>query len=573
MAAKRKVSTGALSIKTRLLLLVLIVVAGLLSIAVLSLQTEKNTLLDDRKIKTRHLVEAAHSLLLHFHTLQQQGALSEQQAKNAAIAAVKSLRYEGNEYFWINDFTAPIPVMLMHPTSPALNGNVLDNEQFNCATSLQAGLDGPIEKTNGKKNLFVAFNEVANRAGRGYVTYDWPKPKAEGGATNALYGKLSFVMKFEGWNWLIGSGIYMDDVDTIFWQKARQLIAAIALITLLIAGIIILLIRSITRPLEALEDAMQKIQHDNDLARRVNIDSRDEVGQIAHSFNQMVQSFQEIIQRVMQDARSVLHVANALAHSSDQVASRSNQQNDETVSMAAAIEEMSASITQVAESSQDSYATVKESDELSRQGHQIVQSAVNEMNGIASSVTQSAQLIEQLDTHARQISVIATTIKEIADQTNLLALNAAIEAARAGEQGRGFAVVADEVRALAGRTSKATDEITVMINTIQQGTQRAVGSMQQGHAQVGSGVDMATQASSAMSKIQTGAGRVMQTVDEITIALREQSKASDEVAQRVAHITQISEENSFAAHDISSEAQQLKTLAEALETLISRFKV
>ena len=560
------------SIKTRLLLIMAAALTGMILIAIFALQSEKTTLLEDRKVKTRHLVEVAHGLLGYYYDLQQKGAITEDVAKEAAIKAIKALRYEKTEYFWINDFTAPIPKMVMHPTVPALDGNVLDAEKFNCATSLQGGIDGVIEKTDGKKNLFVAFNEVASKSGQGYVTYNWPKPKAGGGTTAELYTKLSFVKKFEGWNWLIGSGIYLDDVDAIFWNHATWLIGIILAITALVGGGMMLVIRRITRSLNELGSAMNQIQTSNDLSRRVTVNSRDEVGLIGLSFNQMIQSFQEIIQQVVSNSNGVMQAADKLSDSSHRVAVRSQSQSDATAEMAAAVEEVTVSISHVADSSQETHHIAHKSGELSALGGEVVQGAATEMNKIAESVNQSSQFIGKLGEHSNQISAIVSVIKDIADQTNLLALNAAIEAARAGEQGRGFAVVADEVRKLAERTARSTEEITTMIGSIQNGTQHAVKSMQEGCARVTEGVAMANRAGESMSQISDGANRVITAVSDISTALREQSAASTQVSQKVEIIARMTEENSVAANEIAGEAQQLKGLASALGNAVSRFK-
>ena len=571
MKANHNMTAKGISIKTRLLLIMAAALTGMVLIAVFALQSEKATLLEDRKVKTRHLVEGAHSLLNHFYDLQQKGALTEEAAKDAAINAIKALRYEQKEYFWLNDFTAPVPKMLMHPMVPALDGKVLDAEKFNCATSLQGGLDGPIEKTDGKKNLFVAFNEVAGKAGQGFVTYNWPKPKAGGGTTDELYTKLSFVKKFEGWNWLIGSGIYLDDVDRIFWNHAAWLIGIIMAITTLIGGVMLMVIRRITRSLNELEGAMHQIQTSNDLSRRVSVTAMDEIGQIGHSFNQMIQSFQEIIQQVITNSRGVMQAAGKLSESSHRVAVSSQSQSDATAAMAAAVEEVTTSIDHVADSSQETHNIARKSGELSVQGGEVVQGAAEEMSKIADSVNQSSQFILRLGEHSNQISAIVNVIKEIADQTNLLALNAAIEAARAGEQGRGFAVVADEVRKLAERTARSTEEITAMIGSIQSGTQHAVESMQEGSARVTEGVAMATRAGESMGQIREGASQVISAVSDISSALREQSAASNQVAQNVERIARMTEENSVAANEIAGEAQQLEDLAGALENAVSRF--
>jgi len=565
-------SAKSVSIKARLLLIMAAALTGMILIAIFALQSEKATLLEDRKVKTRHLVEGAHSLLGYFYDLQQKGVLSEDAAKDAALKAIKALRYEQKEYFWVNDFTTPIPKMLMHPTVPALDGKVLDAEKFNCATSLQAGLDGPTEKTDGKKNLFVAFDEVAGKSGQGYVTYNWPKPKAGGGTTEELYTKLSFVKKFDGWNWLIGSGIYLDDVERIFWNHAIWLIGIITAITVLIGGVMMMVIRRISRSLNELESAMHQIQSSNDLSRRVTVTAKDEIGQIGHSFNQMIQSFQEIIQQVITNSRGVMQAAGKLSESSQRVAVSSQSQSDATTSMAAAVEEVTTSINHVADGSQETHNIAHKAGELAAQGGEVVHGAAAEMSKIADSVNQSSQFIQRLGEHSNQISAIVNVIKEIADQTNLLALNAAIEAARAGEQGRGFAVVADEVRKLAERTARSTEEITAMIGSIQSGTNHAVASMQEGSARVTEGVAMATRAGDSMGQIRDGANQVISAVGDISSALREQSAASNQVAQNVERIARMTEENSVAANEIAGEAQQLESLAGALESAVSRFK-
>lgn len=383
----------SMSIKTRLLLVVVLALLGMLAVSTFALMAEKSTLLEDRKIKTRHLVEAAHSVLAHYSAQQKSGALSEEAAKQAAISALKAMRYEEKEYFWVNDFTAPVPRMVMHPTVPALDGKILDAEKFNCATSMQAGLDGTIIQTDGKKNLFVAFNEVASQSGQGFVTYNWPKPKAGGGTTSELFTKLSYVKKFEDWNWLVGSGIYIDDIESIFWKRAAWLISIVLLVTVLIGGLLLMLIRSITRPLSELRDAMKTIQTTQDLSRRVTLHSSDEIGEIGNSFNEMVNSFQSIIHQVVSGVREVMSSAAHLSEASQHVAESSSRQSDAASSMAAAVEKMSVSIDHVADNSRDTYNIAQQAGELSTQGGEIVHGAATEMSRIADSVSQSTRQI------------------------------------------------------------------------------------------------------------------------------------------------------------------------------------
>ena len=561
------------SIRARLLSIMIIALVGMILVAVMALKGERAIMLEDRKVKTRHLVEAAYGMMEHFHGMARQGLVSEDEAKKSLLETIKTLRYDSKEYFWINDLGEPVPKMVMHPTVPALDGKVLDDAKFNCATSLQEGTDGPVTRTDGKMNLFVAFNQVARKAGHGYVTYDWPKPLPGGGVSKENFQKLSYVKRFDAWNWVIGSGIYLDDVNVIFWQRAMWLIGSIMVIAVLIGLVLMVVIRSIIQPLNELERTMSAIQTNNDLSQRIGIRSGDEIGRISQSFNQMITSFQQIIQQVLDNARGVMQAAGQLAESSRHVAASSQNQSDAAASVAAAVEQVTTSIDHVAEHSRDTHEIARQAGDLAAQGGEVVQSAAQEMNKIAEAVNHSSHFIRELGEHSSQISTIINTIKEIADQTNLLALNAAIEAARAGEQGRGFAVVADEVRKLAERTSQSTQEITTMIASIQNGTQQAVASMQEGGARVGEGVSMANRAGEAMQEIRSGAQRVIASVSDIANALREQGQASNQVAQSVENIARMTEENNVAANEIANQAQQLEKLAQGLEKAVSRFRV
>ena len=288
-----------MQVKTRLVLGGLVSFVGLLLVSVVALFLEKSSMLDDRKVKTRHLVESAHSLVQHYQAQEASGAMDRVSAQTAAMQALKALRYEGKDYFWVHDLGTPVPTMLMHPTVPSLNGKVLDAVVFNSATTLQAGQHGPVVHTaDGKKNIFVAFNEVVAQSGEGFVTYNWSKPKAGGGTTEELYEKLSYVKKIDGWNWVIGSGIYIDDLDARFWQLARQYGAIVLAVMLLIGFIIHWQIKGIIQPLEALRAMVLSVQESSDFSRRVDVRSQDEVGQTAIAFNRLMEAQQQAIAEV-----------------------------------------------------------------------------------------------------------------------------------------------------------------------------------------------------------------------------------------------------------------------------------
>ncbi len=537
----------SMSIRTKLSLVIIIVMIGLVSISAFSLYTEKTSLMNDRQVKTRHLVETAYSAIIYQYDLQAKGMLTEEQAKSAAMNVVKALRYDEKEYFWINDFAAKI---LMHPIKPELDGK-----------------DGSeIKDTNGKK-LFLEFVDTAKNKGAGFVSYMWPKP-----GFDQPVPKLSYVKAFNPWGWVIGSGIYIDDIDAIFWNSAKWMIAINVVLTAIIFMLLQIIIGSITNPLSDIQNAISRIQSTRDLSQRVEIVRHDEIGNIAGYFNQMVGDFQKIIHQVIDGVHEVKKSSALLNEVSSKVLTSSKSQSDAATSMATATEEMLTSIQQVAENSRHTFDIAQQSGQLSSQGEQTVNDAATEMNKIADAVNLSSMSILKLGEESKQISEIVKTIKEIADQTNLLALNAAIEAARAGEHGRGFAVVADEVRKLAERTSKSTLEISSMIEKIQGETTDAVTGMQEGNERVKGGVEKAQQAGQSMSKIRAGAEQVLVSVNEITAALGEQSSAGSQVAQGVESIAQMADANCIAVTEIAETAERLANLASSLQESIEQFK-
>jgi len=278
-----------LSVRNRIWAIVALLIGSIVLGSVIDVLMLRQALWHERELKTRQLVESSFSVLTHFHAQQQKGELSEAAAQAAAIGTIKAMRYDEKEYFWLNDLGTPIPKMVMHPTVPSLDGQVLDAEQFNCATGQRVGADGAFTATNGKKNLFVAFVEVVNQGGHGYVTYDWPKPTAGGHVTAERYAKLSYVKKFEPWGWLIGSGVYIDDVDAAVHQQAGRnalMVAGIGIVLLLFAA---LMARSITQPLQQTVKRMRAIgQGDGGLALRLPVEGRSEIAELASGFNEML---------------------------------------------------------------------------------------------------------------------------------------------------------------------------------------------------------------------------------------------------------------------------------------------
>ncbi|MDA0189528.1 MAG: methyl-accepting chemotaxis protein [Proteobacteria bacterium] len=351
------------------------------------------------------------------------------------------------------------------------------------------------------------------------------------------------------------------------WGGAFGLLLGVALLLSL------LLERGVLGPLGALRETIARMYMDGDLTRRAPVGSRDEISAVAAEFNKLIESFQTIIGKVFFNSVEVGRASRQLIDEANRVAAGSGQQHDAALATASAMSELTENMNQVNHNATETASISETSSQLSDEGMRIVRDASSEMERIAASVTQSAQVVHALGERSKAISGIVQTIREIADQTNLLALNAAIEAARAGEQGRGFAVVADEVRKLAERTSSATGEISQMIGAIQNETQSAIVSIEAGTGQARNGAELARQAASSLERINSGARETMEKVDAIASSVAQQSRSGNDIAAHVRSIMEMAETNSGAARKALDEANQLDYLATNLKEIGNVFKL
>jgi methyl-accepting chemotaxis protein len=357
--------------------------------------------------------------------------------------------------------------------------------------------------------------------------------------------------------------------------QTRTIAAALTLGALVLGVITSLLIaRSIIRPLRTVVSRLRDIaEGEADLTKRVDQDRRDELGELGKWFNVFVGNMQTILSQVRSSSNDVAAAATQIAASAEEMARGMEQQSSQVAQIGTAMQKMSESVVEVARKSQDATGKADLAGQQATQGGEAVGQTIAGMESINAAVTSGAQSVGELGKRGEQIGEIIKVINDIADQTNLLALNAAIEAARAGEHGRGFAVVADEVRKLAERTQKATEEVAGSIRAIQDETQTAVDRMQTGTKQVEAGVERAHSAGNTLRTIVQSAGEVAAMVRGIAATSEQQSAASEQISRNLEAITSVTREANAGADQASQAATELSKKSEQLRTLVSRFKL
>ncbi|CAG1065616.1 Methyl-accepting chemotaxis protein McpQ [uncultured bacterium] len=317
-----------------------------------------------------------------------------------------------------------------------------------------------------------------------------------------------------------------------------------------------------------------------DLTKRSNVkvsflgrEIKDEIVSLGESVDAMASQVSNVIGRIAESSAQLASASEQLSASSTQIAEGADRQSGQTAQVATAMEEMNATVIEVAKNSQQVSESARSAQHIALDGGKVVEQAISAMQEVSESTEVTADTIKKLGRSSEEIGTIVSVINDIADQTNLLALNAAIEAARAGEQGRGFAVVADEVRKLAERTTKATKEISGMINTIQSETGKAVDAMAEGTQKVENGVTLANQAGEALKQIVTGVENVTDMISHIATSAEEQSSTTDEISRNMDSIAEVAKSNVSAIGEVANATNEMARLASELKDLVANFKI
>ena len=385
---------------------------------------------------------------------------------------------------------------------------------------------------------------------------------------------LLAVQPVAGTDWLLAMVMYRDVLEAPLASLLWQLVGLTLVLMLVFSALLTAMFKYLFADLGRVAGALHDIAHgEGDLTVHINTRSKDEVGQLAESFNQFVARLHGIVSRLRDVTVELAAQSRAQAAGAQSRSQRVRQQQDEIVMVATAVTEMASATQEIAGNAEFAATTSGDAVKLAVAGQSQVGQSQRSITGLADEVADASQIIVELDAHAQKISGILATISGIAEQTNLLALNAAIEAARAGEQGRGFAVVADEVRVLSRRTHDSTDEIQQMIETLQQTTRRAVGGMETSRQLAGTSVEDAEAANQSLARINEAIGSISDMATQIAAAAEEQTSVTSEISRNTENIRHVSQELAEQANQEAAQAAELKGLTERLEQEIGRFRL
>lgn len=539
-----------MKLKTQAYILSAIILVALLALTVTGLWTLRVASSLDNKARVTELFNSAYSILTEVEKMAVEGDMTEQEAKALATRLLRNNIYKDNEYVYVADENM---MFIAAPLDPQLHG-----------TSFHDFRDG-----NGDSVGQLILNVLGRSNGK-MVEYTWTQKLPDG----TIEEKHSIAEKTPHWGWVVGTGIGSNEVNARFWSTAQwQLLLCVA-IAACIFGVLLVSIRKMLALLggepQEVHDAVQAVARGDIQAA---FENRAPKGSIYEAVQNMSLSLAQLVKNL---DSSMIALRQELANVEDRastIAELTDTQQQSTAMIATAMTEMASSANHVAESASDTARNTDDADKESQLTQQLIHNTVDNIQGLAMQLGTASQAVADLDNDVNNIAKVLDVIGDIAEQTNLLALNAAIEAARAGEQGRGFAVVADEVRNLAGRTQTSTKEIQQMISNLQEGSRNAIRTMDVCAATSESTVEESQNASQALQQIVVALESISQMSHQIAAAAAQQTEVSDDISMRINMIEESGSQLSNVVSESHTSTQSLTQLANELEKWMSKFTV
>jgi len=511
-------------------------------------------LMEEKETSIKSVVDVVLTLAATYDARAKAGQFTQEEAQSKILSDIKGLRYQNNEYFFVFSTNGK---MVAHGVKQALVGKDMADDVF---------------KDSHGKFFLKEMVEVSKDKGEGFVDYMWPKPNKTEPSP-----KLSYVKLFAPWGWIIGTGIYVDNVQAEISALRNKIMIATGAGSGIILVMVYFIASMITKPLKRCAKLAGFLAQGDFSGKDLNVSSMDEAGILARALDKMKNNLNDLLNTTMRNvSNSSLQVASASEELSMTVKSMVERLDDQTKrvsQIATASEEMSQTVLDIAQNTNKIANSATETSALAKEGEEIVKRSMAEVKEIADTVDMSADIVRSLGDRSTHIGDIVNAIEDIADQTNLLALNAAIEAARAGEHGRGFAVVADEVRKLAERSVKSTTEIRDMIKSTQDEVFKAIDSMENVSSKVSVGVELSAQTGKALSVIVDKAHDLQLNVQQIASATEEMSTTSGEISKDIEAVAMVSRESSDGAMEIERASTELSRLSADLKEVVEQFKL
>lgn len=505
----------------------------------------KDSIIFERQQKAQYLVTA---LTSQINAIARQSDTSTPQKQQKVRDLLDQTRYGDSGYFFLFDENGN---MVTHPIKPELNEQSMVHHHQVFISS-----------------AFRQFVDVANQRGSGFVTYQWPKP-----GSNEQERKSSFIYKLNHWGWAIGTGIYYADVETQFNERVMTILIEALFYIFLLIVVSNLIARNIIKPLTKLTQTMTVIAEQKNLTIALKTAGKDELTLMAKAFNAMTQHFRAVLQTITGNTHSLASQAEELACITSQIQTGITEQNQGTEAISIKVTDLDNSAKQVFEQTHCALNTAQRSAKLTQDGLAQLQENVTAIRQVARTVGQAQQTVLKLQSSSEQIGEVLNVIKQVADQTNLLALNAAIEAARAGEQGRGFAVVADEVRSLAMRTQQSTDDIQAIIHQLQAGVSDTVTQMTHSQQAALAGIAISEQGEVTLQHIDRAVREMSDINTDIAAASQQQTMAISDIANEMLQIATIAKQTEVGAAHTQEASIELSAMSHKLSQLVTEFKV